>query len=206
VRGRKCASRQKYRTLEEIAFTLAAQLPIAPKKNAFVYDECASGAYQDKETNLHYSYFRDCYDSGIGRFCQPDPIGTVLFEGVAFRSLGVLGLTKPDLEAGLYSDEPRFNHLYAYVGNTPVSFTDPTGLITAPTASGFPVGAAVPGDPNASQSGSGSNTQVCAISWKHQRWACRESCKAIGRAMGGISGEAYTSRCIMMCNLTYTKP
>jgi RHS repeat-associated protein len=32
------------------------------------------GQYFDKETNLHYNYFRD-YDPGIGRFVQGDPIG-----------------------------------------------------------------------------------------------------------------------------------
>ena len=32
------------------------------------------GQYRDKETNLHYNYFRD-YDSAIGRYVQSDPIG-----------------------------------------------------------------------------------------------------------------------------------
>src|SRR5438094_2622609 len=32
------------------------------------------GQYFDKETNLHYNYFRD-YDPGLGRFPQFDPIG-----------------------------------------------------------------------------------------------------------------------------------
>lgn len=32
------------------------------------------GQYADKETNLHYNYFRD-YDSAIGRYEQSDPIG-----------------------------------------------------------------------------------------------------------------------------------
>jgi RHS repeat-associated protein len=32
------------------------------------------GQYLDKETNLHYNYFRD-YDPGTGRFPQSDPIG-----------------------------------------------------------------------------------------------------------------------------------
>lgn len=32
------------------------------------------GQYFDKETNLHYNYFRD-YDPAIGRYVQSDPIG-----------------------------------------------------------------------------------------------------------------------------------
>ena len=32
------------------------------------------GQYFDKETNLHYNYFRD-YDPAIGRYIQSDPIG-----------------------------------------------------------------------------------------------------------------------------------
>jgi RHS repeat-associated protein len=32
------------------------------------------GQYADRETNLHYNYFRD-YDSSIGRYVQSDPVG-----------------------------------------------------------------------------------------------------------------------------------
>lgn len=34
----------------------------------------SAGQYFDKETNLHYNYFRD-YDPAIGGFIQPEPLG-----------------------------------------------------------------------------------------------------------------------------------
>jgi RHS repeat-associated protein len=59
------------------------------------------------ETGLVY-YRARYYDPALGRFTQRDPIG---------------------LAGGL--------NQYAYVGNNPINFTDPTGLSAAPTGSAF---------------------------------------------------------------------
>jgi len=81
----------------EIAFRFAAQPLIASRENAWHYDGTASGAYQDRETNLAYNWMRD-YDSAIGRYVESDPVG---------------------LNAGL--------NTYLYVNGNPLSLIDSTG-------------------------------------------------------------------------------
>ena len=69
------------------------------------------GQYFDKETNLHYNYFRD-YDPGLGRYAEADALGVVV--------------------ARLPTPTTPLNHLYAYVGSSPIFFEDPLGLLQLP--------------------------------------------------------------------------
>ena len=68
-----------------------------------------TGREYDSETGLYY-YRNRYYDPGLGRFLEPDPMGTA--DGL---------------------------NLYAYVGGNPVNFVDPLGLF-ATGQSGFSVG------------------------------------------------------------------
>lgn len=69
----------------------------------FEYHSRFSGQYFDKETNLHYNYFR-YYEPETGRYISPDPIG---------------------LAGGM--------NVFGYVGQNPMKWTDPLGLASLVT-------------------------------------------------------------------------
>jgi len=148
---------------------------------AFEFPLRFPGQYADKETGQHYNYFRDCYDPATGRFCQPDPAGTVFFRDMAFRDLGGVGLTQPRLADALYSETLHYNHLYLYAKANPLKYTDPLGLLVVPAGAasiifGDPTGSGSAGGGQASSSG----TIMCAVG--NERSSCLEMCDVIRKA------------------------
>jgi RHS repeat-associated protein len=79
------------------------------------------GQYADKETNLYYAHFRDCYDPATGRFCQSDPIGLLKQSVDPLFSAYNKPVNNTHLMGGI-------NQLFIYAGENPISRKDPTGL------------------------------------------------------------------------------
>ncbi len=66
------------------------------------------GQYYDVETGLHYNLMR-YYDPSTDRYITADPLG-ILFGG------------------NTVPKDKKLNHLYSYVGNNPLRYSDPFGL------------------------------------------------------------------------------
>ena len=92
------------------------------------------GQYYDKETALHYNYFRD-YDSSLGRYGESDPIG---------------------LRGGV--------NTYLYVWGNPLSGIDPFGLDMICGPGRNKVGTNPDGSVKCVDNGRGPNEKVCATS------------------------------------------
>lgn len=81
------------------------------------------GQYYDKESGLHYNYFRS-YDPRTGRYTQPDPIG---------------------LDGGW--------NRFGYADQNPLSFGDLKGLQPVPRGTYLPRGPAISGSPAMAENG-----------------------------------------------------
>jgi len=90
------------------------------------------GQYVDKETNLHYNYFRD-YDPSLGRYGESDPIG---------------------LRGGI--------NTYLYVWAMPLNGIDPFGLDMICGPGRNKVGTNPDGSVKCVDNGQGPNEKVCA--------------------------------------------
>ena len=76
----------------------------------------------------HYNYFRD-YDPAIGRYMEPDPVGAVLYQSLARRSMGPWAKPNPAAHPRFSRPRPALNPLYGYASANSLARTDPLGLL-----------------------------------------------------------------------------
>lgn len=100
----------------------------------FRYNLRFPGQYYDKETGLHYNYFRD-YDPGTGRYVESDPLGIIPIDisPLIKQAKYLLGTKEKDLSELVLDhhahDGYKVNHPYAYAISNPIIFSDFFGLL-----------------------------------------------------------------------------
>lgn len=97
------------------------------RKNKSVPDLVRAGQYYDAESGLHYNWNR-YYDPKVGRYVTVDPIGVIPGVGMSPTISRLIGkrLRPMPLNKRLLLG---VNHSYSYVGNSPLRWRDPTGLV-----------------------------------------------------------------------------
>ena len=100
------------------------------KESVAANDELAEGAYYDQESGLILMWNR-YYDRRLGRFITSDPVGVIpalnptpmWIDGsfVTWRDISPRVMNQLLVTYGV-------NQSYAYAGNNPLRYTDPTGL------------------------------------------------------------------------------
>jgi len=125
------------------------------------------GQYFDRETNLHYNYFRD-YDPGIGRYVQPDPIHRLMLVDSLITRGEVQ--TPTVMQVPIDKSKPQNWWPYAYAYQDPVRYTDMFGLEVRPPCDKSPSSPCsdFPSDDPYYQRGC--CIERCKDYWKCDRW------------------------------------
>jgi len=156
------------------------------------------GQYFDKETNLHYNYFRD-YDPGIGKYIQSDPVTLRDHVLNALSDQQALRHGAPQYANGV---PPAQLNPYSYVAAAPLRWQDPKGdaiaipaicLITPANAAACAAAAA------AAASAAIELVRMCLNYDKDKADECYEKCKHLLPSPSGDLQSSEYRKCYREC-------